>query len=232
MNLRNYESVRFLFCGIMKAMYKTGIETRQNILNCARKLFYERGYKGTSVELICRASDTKLGTFTYYYPKKHDLLGYLYTEYMQKCIDYVESSGEKLSPARHHLYSVMLYYGNLYTDDRITSFHREVMEMGSMNVWFNNPRMLISGYSGRNYDGINDDVYDLCVLADNAVRRELNLEFIHSKKFAIADIRELMHRIYMINARLFQVDQEQMEEDLEAAYQFLCRHQDVKIRLL
>lgn len=221
-----------LFCDIIPMMYKTGIETKQNILDCARKLFYERGYKGTSVELICRASDTRPGTFTYYYPKKHDLLSYLYRDYMQKCIDYVESFGGKLSPARHHLYSVMLYYGNLYTDERITSFHREVMEMGSMNIWFNNPRMLISGYSGKNDNGMDDGIYDLCVEADNAVRRELNLEFIRKKRFSLADIRELLHRIYMINARLFLVDQKQMEEDLEAAYQFLCRHQDVKIRLL
>ena len=213
-------------------MYKTGIETKQNILNCSRKLFYEQGYRKTGVEQICRASNTKLGTFTYYYPKKHDLLYYLYTEYMQKCINFVEAYEKNLTPSRHHLYAVIMYYGNLYADEKIISFHREVMETVSMNVWFVIPRMLISGYSGLNHDGLDDAEYELCVKADNAARRELNLEFISRGEFSGDDILGLMHRIYMVNARLFQVPQNQMEEDLEAAWQFYCRHRDVAIRLL
>ena len=51
-------------------------------------------------------------------------------------------------------------------------------------------------------------------------------------KFTLSDIRELMHKIYMVNARLFQLSQEQTEKDLEAAFQFLCKHQDAAIRLL
>ena len=78
----------------------------------------------------------------------------------------------------------------------------------------------------------DDEFYDLCVQADNAVRRELNLDFISQRKFTLSDIRELMHKIYMINARLFQLSQEQTETDLEAAFQFLCTHQDAPIRLL
>lgn len=213
-------------------MYKTGIETKQNILDCAKELFYKNGYKQTSVQQICHAADAKLGTFTYYFPKKQDLLSYIYTDYMQKCVDYVESNTKKLSPPRQHLYTVMMYYGKLYTDPRITSFHQEVMEIGSMNVWFHNPRVLISGYSGRATEDSDDEFYDLCVQADNAVRRELNLEFISQGKFTLSDIRELMHKIYMVNARLFQLSREQTEKDLEAAYQFLCNHQDAAIRLL
>ncbi len=222
----------FFVCVIIRTMYKTGIETKQNILDCARKLFYKKGYKQTSVQQICHAADAKLGTFTYYYPKKQDLLSYIYTDYMQKCVYYVESNTENLSPPRQHLYTVMMYYGKLYTDTRITSFHQEVLEIGSMNVWFHNPRVLISGYSGRATGESDDEFYNLCVQADNAVRRELNLDFISQGKFTLSDIRELMHKIYMINARLFQLSQEQTETDLEAAFQFLCTHQDAPIRLL
>ncbi len=214
------------------AMYKTGIETKQNILESAKELFYQNGYKQTSVQQICRAADAKLGTFTYYFPKKQDLLSCIYTDYMQKCVDYVEGNTEGLSLPRQHLYTVMMYYGKLYTDPRITSFHQEVLEMGSMNVWFHNSRGLISGYSGRATEGSTDEFYDLCVQADNAVRRELNLEFISLGKFSLADIRGLMHKIYMVNARLFQLSQDQTETDLEAAYQFLESHLDAPVRLL
>lgn len=213
-------------------MYKTGIETKQNIIDCSKKLFHEQGYKQTSVNAICQASDTKLGTFTYYFPKKQDLLSELYPDYMQRCVDYVDAHTEGLSLARRHMYVVMLYYGNLYSDLRTVSFHQEVLQIASMNVWFHNTRVLISDYSGSNAQGMDDDIYDLCVEADNAVRRELNLEFIERGDFRPLAVKELMHRIYTINARLFGIDQKLMENDLDAAYEFLQKNRRAKISLL
>ena len=67
-----------------------------------------------------------------------------------------------------------------------------------MNMWFQNPRTLISDFSGTKRD---EALYSLFVNADNAVRRELNLNFIQSGKRDPESIRALMKDIYTINAK-------------------------------
>ena len=213
-------------------MYKTGIETRKAIVNEAKILFYRNGYKKTSVEKICEAADAKLGTFTYYFPKKNDLLSTIYSDYMQACVDHVEKKEKDLPPVKHHLYSVMLYYGNLYRDERTVSFHRETLQIASMNAWFHDPRMLISEFSGRNISGMDSGFYDLCVKADNAVRRELNLDFIEKKDYGISSVKKLLSDIYLINARLFGVDRKKTEAYLEDAFDFYLNDKDNNISLL
>lgn len=213
-------------------MYKTGIETKQNILTAARELFHAFGLRGTSVNMICEKADVKLGTFTYYFPRKNDLLSLLYTEYMQKCADFIDAEMPDLSPAEHHLHAVTYYYCRLYSDEQTVRFHHEVLDIGSMNVWFHNPRILIAEFSGRNIRGTDEDDFALCVLADNAVRRELNLDFIRRDDHSPRAVYGLLHDIYRINARLFDVDLSYVEECLKKAYDFALAHQDAGISLL
>ena len=210
-------------------MYKTGIETKQSIVQCAKALFYQNGYKNTSVNQICQESNAKLGTFTYYFPKKNDLLTLLYTEYMQKCVDYIDRMEDNLKSPDHHLYVVMFYYMKLYSDEATIRFHNEVLSIGSMNMWFHNTRVLISDFSG----GTNEDpTFTLYVKADNAVRRELNLNFIQDGKHTPEGVYALMKDIYTINAKLFDVDQKIMEDSLARAFRFAKKHLDEQISLL
>ena len=213
-------------------MYKTGIETKIKITDTAKRLFYRQGYKGTSINQICLEADVKLGTFTYYFPKKDDLLSVLYSSYMQSCADYVNGKRPGLAPAQHHLFSVMMYYQNIYSDERIAAFHREVMEIASMNNWFHDTRRLISSYSGNDVTGLDTDFYDLCVRADNAVRRELNLDFMREGKTGREDVRALLFDIYTLNAKLFNVDKDLTYKYLDEAYDFYLSEGNGDIRLL
>ena len=216
----------------MFTMYKTGVETRQNILRCAKKLFYENGFKDTSVFSICREAEVQPGTFTYHFPKKNDLLHSIYTDYMQSCIAFLDSCGLDLHPAEHHLYVLALYYSHLYCDKKLVSFHREVMEIASMNVWFDNPRRLISGFSGEGKEINDNERFDLFVKADNAARRELNLDFINEGDYSLPGIMKLLKDIYTINAKLFDVDYSLMEQYLEGAYGFALKNMGARLRLL
>lgn len=215
-----------------EAVYRTGIETKQNIVTSAKELFYQNGYRNTSVHMICQAAHAKLGTFTYYFPKKNDLISLLYREYMQACVDYVDGKKLKVSSPEHHLIVVMLYYDHLYSDEAITRFHREVLEIASMNEWFDNPRSLIEGFSGIMAEHDDEQKYNLYVRADNAVRRELNLDFIAGEDHSPLQVKNLLHDIYTINARLFDVDFDQMEAYLKKAYRFACSNRDAEVSLL
>ncbi len=210
-------------------MYKTGIETKQSIIHSAKELFYKNGYKNTSVNQICLQSGVKLGTFTYYFPKKNDLLNLLYSDYMQKCIEFVDSRKEKLSSPEHHLYIVMFYYMHLYSDEALVRFHNEVLSIGSMNMWFHNPRALISDFSG----GISDDpVFNLYVKADNAVRREFNLNFIQDGDYTPEGVYSLVKDIYTINAKLFDIELDQLDSYLDHAFRFAKKHLQEPVFLL
>ena len=194
-------------------MYKTGIETRGTVVSCAKHLFYEHGYRSVTVHEICELANVKLGTFTYYFSRKNDLLSELYNAYMQSCKDYVDAQGiEGLSSAEHHMFVVMLYYSRLYADDRTTAFHREVLNLGSMSAYFEN--------------------HNLLVLADNAVRRELNMNFIEQDDHGIDAVEQLLNDIYSITARLFGTDQAKLETYIAHARAFVEAHPDARVSLL
>ena len=209
-------------------MYKTGIETKQSIIACAKELFCRSGLKNTSVSQICQKACVKLGTFTYYFPKKNDLLNYLYADYMKRCIEFVDSQNLELCAEEHHLFVVMFYYLKLYSDEAIVRFHQETLSIGSMNMWFLNPRSLISDFSGNS----DDPLFNLYVKADNAVRRELNLNFIQSEDRSPQGIYSLIKDIYTINAKFFDLDLDQLNIWLDHAFLFAKQHRREPITLL
>ncbi|MBR3167933.1 MAG: TetR/AcrR family transcriptional regulator [Erysipelotrichaceae bacterium] len=212
-------------------MYKTGVETKQHILDAARELFYENGFKNTSVFRICEKAETMPGTFTYHYPKKIDLLKDIYGDYMQRVIDFVDMKKHFEHPAERHLHVLAVYYTHLYIDPRIMSFHKEVLQIASMNFWFHNTRRLIAGYSGEGSLPSDDPHFGLYVKADNAVRRELNLNFIENSDHSLPAIKELLEEIYTINAKLFDVGLDLTEHYLAEAFAFAerCLEEDLSL---
>ena len=214
-------------------MYKTGIETKGTVVSCAKRLFYEHGYRSVTVHEICKLANVKLGTFTYYFSRKNDLLSELYNAYMQSCKDYVDAQGiEGLSSAEHHMFVVMLYYSRLYSDERTVAFHREVLNLGSMSAYFENPRAVIADFSDEGSVDRNDPAYNLLVLADNAVRRELNMNFIEQDDHGIDAVEQLLNDIYSITARLFGTDQAKLETYIAHARAFVEAHPDARVSLL
>ena len=214
-------------------MYKTGIETKGTVVSCAKRLFYEHGYRSVTVHKICKLANVKLGTFTYYFSRKNDLLSELYNAYMQSCKDYVDAQGiEGLSPAEHHMFVVMLYYSRLYSDERTTAFHREVLNLGSMSAYFENPRSVIADFSDEGSVDRNDPAYNLLVLADNAVRRELNMNFIEQDDHGIDAVEQLLNDIYSITARLLGTDQAKLATYIAHARAFVEAHPDAQVSLL
>lgn len=214
-------------------MYRTGIETKLNILSAAKMLFYAHGYKAVTVHGICERAGVKLGTFTYYFSRKDDLIGTIYTDYMRACKDYIDLHAEGgLSGAEHHMHAVMLYYCRLYGDERAVAFHREVLRLGSMDAYFENPRSVIADFSDEKPLDRNDHVYNLAILADNAVRRALNIEFIEQSSRDLEDVRDLLTDIYTITARLFGTDRERLLAYIDRAYRFVQEHRGAEVSLL
>lgn len=55
------------------AKSRRGEDTRQKILNAAAEIFAEKGFRGTTVRLICRKADANLAAIKYHFGCKEDL---------------------------------------------------------------------------------------------------------------------------------------------------------------
>lgn len=214
------------------SQYKKGIQTKENILSSANDLFYEYGFKDVSVQKICKQSHVKLGTFTYYFNKKDDLIIYLYNHYMDRINDYIDHHTMDLSPAQKHIHMILMYYYNIYHHDPIVRFHEQVLQRTSMyNVLYKQTE-LIHPFTIHSKLAQDENMLDLLILADNAVRRELNLISITQQSFSLEDIKSLVTKIYTVTAQLFSYDQTLLLAYIDEGYTFLLQHLHHPIYLL
>ena len=66
----------------MQSMASKGEKTRADIVDCARKLFYEHGYDGTSFSHIVDATGLFRGNIYHYFKTKDDLLEAVVERYL------------------------------------------------------------------------------------------------------------------------------------------------------
>lgn len=64
-------------------MTSKGERTRAGIIECAKKLFYEHGYEGTSFSDIVEASGLYRGNITHYFRTKDDILKAVIEQHIQ-----------------------------------------------------------------------------------------------------------------------------------------------------
>jgi AcrR family transcriptional regulator len=67
----------------MQDMASKGEKTRADIVDCARKLFYEHGYDGTSFTQIVDASGLFRGNIYHYFKTKDDILEAVVERYLE-----------------------------------------------------------------------------------------------------------------------------------------------------
>ena len=66
----------------MQGMASKGEKTRADIVDCARKLFYEHGYDGTSFSQIVDATGLYRGNIYHYFKTKDEILGAVVERYL------------------------------------------------------------------------------------------------------------------------------------------------------
>lgn len=67
----------------MRTMASKGEKTRADIVNCARTLFYEHGYDGTSFSQIVDATGLYRGNIYHYFKTKDEILGAVVERYLE-----------------------------------------------------------------------------------------------------------------------------------------------------
>ena len=85
-------------------MRKNGANTKSRIISAAWKLFYEKGFEGTTIEDIVSLSETSKGSFYHYFEGKDSLLGTLSTLFDEKYEELIP-----LIPAESDSFEVLMY---------------------------------------------------------------------------------------------------------------------------
>ena len=201
---------------------KKGLNSQETILKIAKRLFYKNGFSDVSLNDICTNSNKKLGTLTYYFPKKWNIIATLYQQYMDNIQKFVKENTEDISPAERYVYVIIMYYFNIYSDEALTRFHYGVMHESSMNDIFQDTKQFVYPLLK---EEIAENLLDLYVIADNAVRRELNLAFMReSKAHTLDEIVALVRQIHLVAIRLYDFEITLLDEYLERGREFALSH--------
>ncbi|MEG0508176.1 MAG: TetR/AcrR family transcriptional regulator [Eubacterium sp.] len=105
-----------------------GKRTRENIVNVAKDLFYHNGYNNTGIQDIAEKAEVKLGTMTYYFKKKNNLVSEIYNTYfMELYNDVAELLGKEATLFAKYCYTLVLLYNSILEDSGNARFYYEIM---------------------------------------------------------------------------------------------------------
>lgn len=213
------------------ATSKKGSQTKQNIINTAKILFYEGGYNKTGIQDIADRADVKLGTITYYYKKKDDMITDIYNVFFLALYDYVSSVSENLNLYTKYCYSLVLYYEAILNDERNKTLYYEVL---AKNV---NPhgRTNISNTLNRScLDFLNKNYIeaDLEVIArsEYGARKELFIDF-YEKNIKFTS-RAMIYFFIRNLFRLMNLDGEMIENTIQQGFEFSNKNKPEHIKFL
>ncbi|NTW72294.1 MAG: helix-turn-helix transcriptional regulator [Eubacteriaceae bacterium] len=112
------------------AYYKKGIDTKQNIIDTSKRLFYEKGYSSTSCKLICDEAGVNVGLIPYYFKNKSRIASIIYTNFLIEVKDLVQNLLEKNNYVYELKYATAVenwvFMSLLLSDDHYKKFFYEI----------------------------------------------------------------------------------------------------------
>lgn len=108
-------------------MYQKGIETKDKIVAAAKKIFYEKGYKNSTIKMITEEANVSLSAVPYYFRKKDEIVKDIYNEYLEKIyILLQENIPEKTDSYLMHFCASKIYYHIILDDEKNRRFYYEI----------------------------------------------------------------------------------------------------------
>lgn len=120
------------------AVYSNGISTRDTILQTARTLFYQLGYRATTTRQLSSRSNTNLGLIKYHFNSKSDIGLAVYREISQEIAGWALSLESVTTPAQRLMLAgtaeVLLtfnspefcrFFNELYEEPKVRDLHME-----------------------------------------------------------------------------------------------------------
>ena len=216
----------------MVAKSRKGIMTKQNIITAAKSLFYERGYNKTGIQDIADFADVKLGTITYYFKKKDDMIADIYNTFFMALYDYVSETSERdLNLYTKYCYTLVLYYAKILSDPSNTLLYYEVL---AKNV-DNGGCLAITKTLNRScLDFLNKSYtekdLEIIALAEFGARKELFMDY-YEREINF-DRDQICAYFVKTLFRLMDLDGDMIRNTIDQAFKFLKEKDPVDIRFL
>lgn len=108
--------------------------TRNKIIEVSKKYFYELGYSKTRMQDIAKESDIVIGSLTYHFKKKENIVSAILTEYLKRLYEYtLNHTKENLNHLQLHFYASIPFYKNLLIDEKVKRFFYEFTQAQSVH---------------------------------------------------------------------------------------------------
>lgn len=109
--------------------------TKWEIINISKKYFYLKGYKKSKMQDIADEVGIALGSLTYHFKKKENIVSYILKEYLEKLYMHTqENSDRELNALELHFYASIPYYKNLLTEEKTKRFFYEFKQAQSTHT--------------------------------------------------------------------------------------------------
>lgn len=106
---------------------RNGIQTKQNIINAAKRMFYENGYLDTLYEDICREANVNAGAMYYHFKSKGTIAGKIYTEFIEKNRKRIlEVLPKDCNSAVSNAVEIRAYLHLLFTNRKLLRFFHDI----------------------------------------------------------------------------------------------------------
>jgi AcrR family transcriptional regulator len=213
------------------ATSRKGSQTKKNIINTAKVLFYENGYNKTGIQDIADRADVKLGTITYYYKKKDDMITDIYNVFFMALYDYVSSVSENLNLYTKYCYSLVLYYEAILNDEHNKTLYYEVLVKnvnphGRTNIMNTLNRSCLD-FLNKNY--IEADL-EVIARSEYGARKELFIDF-YEKNIKFTS-RAMIYFFIRNLFRLMNLDGEMIENTIQQGFEFSNKNKPEHIKFL
>jgi AcrR family transcriptional regulator len=213
------------------ATSKKGTQTKKNIINSARILFYEYGYNKTGIQDIANHADVKLGTITYYYKKKDDMITDIYNVFFLALYDYVSETFEKLNLYTKYCYALVLYYEIILNDEKNKTLYYEVLQKNMnpherLNITKTLNRSCLD-FLSKNY--IEADL-EIISRSEYGARKELFVDF-YEKEIKLTN-RGMIYFLIRNLFRLMNLDGEMIENTIQHGMEFSKKNKPEDIKFL
>lgn len=209
-----------------------GLQTKMSILNAAKKLFHETGFKKTSAKEICGLAGVNHKNFNYYFKSKNFLLTELYSELYMKSYSFIDANiNREINSIEKNTLAAFIYYGGIFVDEKTIAFQKEIYDNLSASTYmgmnFKHVYLQFFKDLGRKVDP--DEVQNI-EYAELGLRRELITRFIENPgNKTIYDVLTTMH---LYRGRLLQMDETIIKAYLFTALEFERKYDHAHIRLL
>lgn len=215
-----------------KKLSRKGLATKCQIKDSAKKLFKLNGYNKTSIKDICEQGNVKLGSFTYYFKTKDDLVREIYGDVWQKCYDLMDSKIQRpiTEIEKNTIFSFLYFYAILH-DELTRAFHYEILSMASVsNFIYEYAFPLFECYNQElNLNFTPKEVYD-AYMGINGVSREIVTHYLENPNERT--LTDLVKILCIFRARIFTMDENLMKVFLYNGLEFEQTYDHSHITLL